>query len=158
MKKAYAVLILVALVTPGCASYYDALSYHASETGPKANLNLVNRNDEGIITVFMRGCKGLSKAFAPPVKMGEEISKAIDAEQPFVFSISGQAGVDGNYYRGCGLSAHFIPHAGKTYQLVYFGNKEKCKVELTELTQTGQRIPIVLQVIPKDGTTIPGCK
>ena len=161
MRKTYVFLILTALTTSGCASYFEALSYKASETGPKAYLNVVNRNEQGLINVFAYlepECNNTMKILFAPINKGGETFKAINAERPFAFTISGAAGSDTYYVYGCGTTGHFVPRQGKTYELVYQGNTEKCTIKLTEKTESGQRVPVAFQQIPEDGLPKIACK
>ncbi len=159
---AYALMIVTAFATPGCATYWDALSYKPSQTGPKATINVSNQNERGIITVSVfanEHCTGGQKPLSAPLKQTASTSKQIDAERPFTFSISGNAGSDGLYHYGCGMHLSFIPREGKTYDLVYYGNALTCNVALTELAKNGQHVPVAFQKKTyKVGLTKSGCE
>jgi hypothetical protein len=146
MRIMPAVLIAAVSVTSGCATYYDAFAYQPSQTGPKAMLNVANRNEKGIVAVFVfPDCTRKQQPLSGPIEKGGTASKPIDAERPFTFSIGGDAGASSTHYRGCVINASFVPREGKTYDLVYYGDGNKCNIGVTEQTEKGARVPIAVQ-------------
>ena len=150
MKKIHRlILVLVVSSLSGCAAYFDALGYKSSESGPVAQLHIINQNDSGQITAWVftnSDCTGGMRIFSAPIAMGGNAIKTIDANKMFTFMVGGRsASSDRNNQYVCDVYASFTPGAGKTYYLTYRGVENKCSLQLLEQAANGQRQPAYLQ-------------
>jgi len=149
MKIYHSILVLGVFIFSGCASYFDALGYKPSETGPVAKLAVINQNDSSQITAWVFAnpdCTGGMKIFSAPIAMGASAVKSIDADKQFTFSVGGETAKSDKYNQYvCVVYASFLPQAGKTYYLTYRGVGNKCSLGLMEQTAGGQRQPAYLQ-------------
>ncbi len=68
------------------------------------------------------------------------------AGQPIAFSFDSEGYRSGNYRRSCNVSFYFIPSAGANYQVLLADTAKECRVEVSELRPTENRLaPIAIE-------------